>query len=260
MPSHLRTRTKLGVYRREILIRLNAFKTFIRLFFVVSLTGMILLKIKFDLPLTRALYKAISLMFFASSLDFPNGDLFFEIVWIIYPLFGLILLGDGLSGISTAIKFGDPSSEIWNQEVAKIMKNHVVIVGIGNVGFKILKELVKTEYEVTVIDKSTGEGRDEFEEFQEDHRIPTIYGDASKEGILEKASVDDASTMILAIDDDLLNLKIALLVRKLNPKLQLIVRMFDLDFGKQMQEKVGIDKIISTSSISVPHFIDPISN
>lgn len=258
MPPRLRTR--LGVYRREVLIRLNAFKTFIRIFIAVSLTGMTILRIKFDIPLAQALYEAISLMFFASSIDFPSGDVFLEIIWIIYPLFGLILLGDGLSGISTAIKFGDPTSEIWNQEVAKIMKDHVVIVGIGNVGFKILKELVKTEYEVTVIDKSTGEGRDEYEEFQENHRIPTIYGDASKEGILEKASVGEARTMIIAIDDDLLNLKIALLVRKLNPDLHLIVRMFDLEFGEQMQQKVGINKIISTSSISVPHFVDAIKN
>ena len=212
MPARLRTR--FTVYRREILIRLNTFKTFIRLFFFVSFTGMIILRIKLHLPMTKALYEAISLMFFASSLDFPTGDLFLEILWIIFPLFGLILLGDGLAGIGTAIKFGDPTSEIWNQEVARIMKGHIVIVGIGNVGFKILKELVKLKYEVTVIDKSTGEGRDEFEEFQEDHRIPTIYGDASKEGVLEKASIEDAAKMIIAIDDDLLNIKIALLVRK----------------------------------------------
>ncbi len=258
MPSRLSTR--FTVYRREVLIRLNAFKTFIILFLIVSLSGMTILKVKLDLPLTMALYEAISLMFFSSSLDFPSGDLFLELLWIIFPLFGLILLADGLSGIGTAIKFGDPTSEIWNQEVAKIMKDHVVIVGIGNVGFKILKELIKMELEITVIDKSTEEGRDEFEEFQADHRIPTIYGDASREGILEKASIEDARTMIIAIDDDLLNLKIALLVRKLNPNLHLVVRMFDLEFGEQIQEKVGIDKIISTSSLSVPHFIEAIKS
>lgn len=225
---------------------------------MVSFTGMIILKWKLDLPLAKALYEAISLMFFASSLDFPSGDFFLEIMWIMFPLFGLILLGDGLAGIGTAIKFGDPTSEIWNQEVARIMKDHIVIIGIGNVGFKILKELVELEYEVTVIDKSTEEGRDEFEEFQEDHRIPTIYGDASKENILEKASIEDAARMIIAIDDDLLNLKIAMLARKLSPKIHLVVRMFDLEFGEQIQEKIGINKIISTSSISVPHFIEAI--
>lgn len=256
MPTRLRTRFKVN--RREALIRLNAFKTFIRLFFMVSLSGMTVLRLKLDLPLTKALYEAISLMFFASSLDFPNGDLFLEIMWITFPLFGLILLGDGLAGIGTAIKFGDPTSEIWNQEVARIMKDHIVIVGIGNVGFKILKELVKLEYEVCVIDKSDKEGRDEFDEYQKDHKIPTIYGDASREGILEKASVANASKMIIVIDDDLLNLKIALLVRKLNPEIHLVVRMFDLDLGEQLQDSVGINQIISTSSISVPHFIEAI--
>ncbi|MCE7734223.1 MAG: hypothetical protein GPJ54_05035, partial [Candidatus Heimdallarchaeota archaeon] len=95
MPTRLRTRFKVN--RREALIRLNAFKTFIRLFFMVSLSGMTVLRLKLDLPLTKALYEAISLMFFASSLDFPNGDLFLEIMWITFPLFGLILLGDGLA-------------------------------------------------------------------------------------------------------------------------------------------------------------------
>jgi hypothetical protein len=221
---------------------------------------MIILRIKLDLPLTKALYEAISLMFFASSLDFPSGDLFLEILWILFPLFGLILLADGLSGIGTAIKFGDPTSEIWNQEVARIMKDHVVIVGIGNVGFKILKEIVNMEYEVTVIDKDTDDGREEFDEYQEDNRIPTIIGDASREGILEKASIEDASTMIIAIDDDLLNLKIAILAKKLNPGIHLVVRMFDLEFGNALKDKLGISEIISTSTISVPHFIKAIKS
>jgi hypothetical protein len=34
--------------------------------------------------------------------------------------------------------------------------------------------------------------------------------------------------------------------------------MFDLELGEQLKGSVGINQIISTSSISVPHFIDAI--
>lgn len=250
---------RLTVYRRELYIRLKAFRFFLSMFVAASLIGAALLDIKYQINLLHAIYESIALMFFASSLDYPEGDIFFQILWIFYPLIGLILLADGLAGIGVTLKFGDPSTKEWNEEMAKVMSNHIVVVGVGNVGYNVVKNLVKTGSEILVIDKIDEEGReDEFQEYQVDKRIPTIDGDASKEGILEKANIEEAYAIIVLIDNDLLNLKIALRAKLLNPKIKVVLRMFDLEFGRMIQEKLGIDEVFSTSNIAAPFFVNAV--
>ena len=250
---------RLTVYRRELYIRLKAFKFFLSIFALASLVGALLLDIKYHISFLQAIYESIALMFFASSLDYPEGNIFFQILWIFYPLIGLILLADGLAGIGVTLKFGDPGTKEWNEEMAKVMSNHIVVVGVGNVGYNVVKNLVKKGAELLVIDKLDEKGREEeYLEYQVEKRIPTIDGDASKEGILEKANIQHATAIIVVIDNDLLNLKIALRAKLLNPKIKIILRMFDLEFGRMIQEKLGIDEVFSTSNIAAPFFVNAV--
>lgn len=203
--------------------------------------------------------EAISLIFFASSIEFPADSFFLQLMWILYPMIGIILLAEGLANIGVSLRFGDTSSREWNMSMAKIMNNHTTIVGIGNVGLKVLTTLVlDNKTNVLVIDEKGRE--DQFEDFQREHKIPMINGDASREKILDEASVSRAESIIILINDDLLNVKIALLAKKINPEIQTIVRMFDLEFGNSIKSKLGLDELVSTSSLSVPHIIKALEN
>jgi hypothetical protein len=250
-------RSKFTVYRREIFIRLKVFRVFIIAYFALTIIGAIILHFTVGLNWTRSYYEAISLIFFASSIEFPADSFLLQLMWILYPMIGIILLAEGLSNIGVSLRFGDTSSREWNISMAKIMNNHTIIVGIGNVGLKVLKSLVlDNKVNVLVIDKIDDKGReDQFEDFQSEYKIPMINGDASRHKVLEEANISRAKAIIVLVNDDLLNVKIALLAKKLNPEIRTVVRMFDLEFGKSIKSKLGLDKLVSTSSISVPHFV-----
>lgn len=194
------------------------------------------------------------MFFFATDLDYPFNDTFLQIMWFGFPFLGLIMLADGLSSLGETLKLGDQLSLEWNIEMTKLFEDHIIIVGIGNVGFKLLKRL--KDQDVVAVDKKDMKGKDdELMEFILEHKLPFIPGDATRKRALEQAGIRKAKVIFLVIDDDLLNLKIALKARKLNPKVKIIARMFDLDFGNEVAKKLGIDKVISTSTISIPHFL-----
>ncbi len=251
---------KIKVWRRELLIRLSQFKFFILLLIFSSTIGMITLWRFMHLSLFNALYESIALLFFASSISFPK-DPILQIMWIVYPLMGITLIGSGLGGIGASLNLSDTSSIIWNREVAKVINNHIIIIGIGNVGFKVLKSLVEREHDIVVIDLFDKKGREEeFREFQKKYKIPLIRGDAYRETILREANIETAYAVLILIDEDLLNLKIASRIRDLNKSVKLIVRLFDIEFGEKIYKKLDIDEIISTSSIAIPYFIDKLNH
>ncbi len=256
-----RYRRILLVYWNEVWIRLKALKIFLILLFTVLTVGTTSLMYILGLSFPRAVYESVRLLFFASDLPYPEGDVYLEILWMLFPLLGIMVIGDGLASIGRVLKYGDHKTEEWNREMAKLMKNHVILVGVGNVGLKVLRQIIEEKNEdVVVIDEQDESGRDE--EFQSmEHDIPLIQRDATQEKTLEMAGVEHARTLLLMVDDDLVNLKIALLAKKMNPKLRVVARMFDLKFGEQVKEHLGVDEVISTSSIAAPRFvaaIDPI--
>ncbi len=208
----------------------------------------------------RAYFESIAMIFFAGTLPFPPNNPLLEVFWVIYPLFGLIIIADGITGLSTALRLGDVHSREWNFEVIRMLKDHIILIGIGNVGFKVLLKLIESDKKIVVVDLEDKSGReDEFNDIQAEFRIPVVFGDATREKILMDANIDSASAVLILIDNDLLNIKISLLAKKLNPKILTVIRMFDIEFGNEIKDKLGIDQVISTSTISVPFFLDALN-
>jgi CPA2 family monovalent cation:H+ antiporter-2 len=98
-------------------------------------------------------------------------------------------------------------------------QNHVVVCGYGRVGRNIVQLLRDHNYPVLVIDQS--EGR--IQELR-DAGIPYIYGNAASLHVLEKAGVETAQGMAIALPDPMstrLSLKRSL---ELSPDLDVVVR------------------------------------
>jgi Trk K+ transport system NAD-binding subunit len=83
--------------------------------------------------------------------------------------------------------------------------------------------------------------------------IPIIHADASRESALEAAGVRRASSIILCIQDDAVNLKIALKARSLNPDIRVIIRIFDDDFAKALSQQFGF-MALSGTGLAAPAF------
>jgi CPA2 family monovalent cation:H+ antiporter-2 len=125
---------------------------------------------------------------------------------------GILTKAESLAWFAQADRPLDASEELSLQD-------HIIVCGYGRVGSNIVKLFRDRNYPVLVIEQS---------EYQvqklRSAKIPYIYGNAASLLVLEKAGVNQAKGMVIALPDPMtirLCLKRALI---LNPELDLVVR------------------------------------
>lgn len=135
--------------------------------------------------------------------------------------------------------------------IASTLENHHILVGLGHLGFHVaqhLKGAMNQPMSVIELDLSA----DLINAVQE-MDIPIIHDDASRESALEAAGVRKAASIILCIQDDAMNLKVALKARSLNPDIRVIIRIFDDDFAHALTDQFGFTAISGTG-LAAPAF------
>lgn len=135
--------------------------------------------------------------------------------------------------------------------LASTLDNHHILVGLGHLGFHVAENLKGAMSQPVAIIESDPS----IEEISAVQKmdIPIIQDDATKETTLEAAGVSRAKSIILCIQDDALNLKIAVKARSLNPEIRVIIRIFDDDFAKAITEQFGYT-VLSGTGLAAPAF------
>jgi len=129
--------------------------------------------------------------------------------------------------------------------------SHIIVCGLGQVGFRVAHLLRRLGEDVTVI---TMGSREEFVETIKIAGAEVIEGDARADRHLIDAGVKHASAVIACVDNDLTNLEIALDVRRLNPDARVVARLFDQALGRRLEESLGIHRAIAMSAAASPAF------
>ena len=83
--------------------------------------------------------------------------------------------------------------------------------------------------------------------------IPVIQDDATRPATLEAAGVKRAKTIILATQNDSMNLQIAIKARSYNKNIQVVIRIFDEDFAQSLHEQFGFNAL-SATGMAAPVF------
>ncbi|MBI5864200.1 MAG: NAD-binding protein [Planctomycetes bacterium] len=83
---------------------------------------------------------------------------------------------------------------------------------------------------------------------------PLLIADARRDSVLVEANVAAARSIVCATDDDLTNLEVALDARRLNPKVRVILRMFDQNMADKVSEGFNIRMAMSQTALSAPSF------
>jgi Trk K+ transport system NAD-binding subunit len=130
-------------------------------------------------------------------------------------------------------------------------QDHLVVVGLGNVGTRVIRQLHDLDLEVVAIDKvDNPRGATVAEELN----IPLIVGDASLEGTLSEAFVKDCRALLVLSTDDVTNLQTALIGRSLKPDLRVVLRLFEGDLAERMQRALEYAVSRSVSYLAAPEF------
>jgi len=136
-------------------------------------------------------------------------------------------------------------------EVLGVHTDHIVLVGLGNVGTRVLRQLNDLGVDVVAIDRNP-EARGM--QIAEQLGIPVIVGDAAHEETLRSASIDTCKALVVVSTDDAVNLQAALYARAARPDVRVVLRLFDDDFARRVQDAFGITISRSVSRLCAPAF------
>jgi len=197
----------------------------------------------------ETLYRMTQLVFFQGGDRFPQtGGL--RVFYFVMPLLGLGVLGFGLADFGVQFFNRRSRSKEWEMAIASTLKSHTVLVGLGHLGYRIANRLRDMGREIVVIER---EPKEDLVAAIRQRDVAVIMDDGSRDSVLEGAGIRRARAIVLAVQDDALNLKIALKARALNPSVEVIVRIFDDDFAEALRAQFGFTAM-SATSLAAPFF------
>lgn len=218
---------------------------------VLFFASLLVFQFGMDISTIDALYFVITTTTTVGYGDFNLKDspTWLKLYGAFVMLFGALLMA-ALFGVIADLLISRRFAPLFGLYWGKF-HDHVIVVGVGNFGSKIINLLYESGLSVVAIEKNS---QTSFV-YTIHSSIPALFSDALNPQVLIRAGVTKAQTIIAAGDDDLKNIKILLQARQLNPKIRTIGRIFSREVGLQAQKAMKIDRVVSTSSISSPFFI-----
>ncbi|HEY0071526.1 MAG TPA: NAD(P)-binding protein [Chloroflexia bacterium] len=128
----------------------------------------------------------------------------------------------------------------------------IVLCGLEGLGLRTLEELHRLGEEVVVIAASPSE---QFAARAQELGATLVLGDYTQESVLRSAGVASASAIVLTDSSDLSNLHAALTAQEINPKIRVVLRLFNEELGKRIQALFYDCHAFSASAIAAPSFV-----
>jgi Trk K+ transport system NAD-binding subunit len=131
------------------------------------------------------------------------------------------------------------------------VRDHFVIVGLGNVGSMVLEQLHNLGLPVVCVERNA-----EARGVRLARRlgVPVVFGDVNDPATLREAYAGASRAVLALTSDDITNLRAALSARDLKPGMRVVLRLFDGDFALRVQQNYDITRSRSVSFLSAPSF------
>ena len=89
----------------------------------------------------------------AQPLDNPPANAPLMLMCCAYPVVGFIVLGDGVVRLSLLMLSRRRGEKEWMQVMASTCRDHVVLCGLGHLGFRVLEQLLRSGIDVVCIER-----------------------------------------------------------------------------------------------------------
>ena len=167
---------------------------------------------------------------------------------------GAMLLGLFLMAILIASVVDDFISERRGQRFSVPMgkpTGHVVTCGLGRVGIRVAEHLLGTGLRVVAIEQGMDNPR-----LAAARKIglPVINGDCRTEEVLREARVEQARCVLAVTSDDITNLETGLAVRAMLPSMPVVLRLFEGDLARRVDQRLEYTISRSVSFATAPVF------
>jgi Trk K+ transport system NAD-binding subunit len=133
------------------------------------------------------------------------------------------------------------------------MEDHIVLCGLGTVGYRVFTGLQERGEAVAVLEKS--EANRFLPLVRTGKAAQLVMGDSALRESLNLVNVAAARCIVAATSDDMANIQTALNARQINPTIRVILRTFDLRTAQQVARTFGFEVALSASALAAPTFV-----
>ena len=127
------------------------------------------------------------------------------------------------------------------------MSGHVIVVGAGRTGRFVMLELQQLGKPFVLVDQEK-ENIDRFKDILKEE-FPYILGDATDEDVLLNAGIKKASSIIVTLPTDSLNVYVVLSAKTLNPTMNIIAKSSEMNAAKKLTY-AGATNVVTDSQIT----------
>ncbi|MFE0632009.1 NAD-binding protein [Streptomyces sp. NPDC058864] len=137
------------------------------------------------------------------------------------------------------------------------MAGHIVLVGLGKVGTRVLAQLHTTDHEVVVVERNP-DARGVA--LARELGVPLLLEDAGMPGVLDRARIGHSTSLLVLTRDDGENLDIVMAAREANPDVRVVMRLHNDDFAATVQRTLrasypdSLTRSRSVSALAAPSF------
>jgi len=192
----------------------------------------------------EATYHVLGLTFLQPIEDFPHAW-FLQIFYFLMPVIGIGILAQGVADFGVLLFNRRERGVEWEMALASTFNKHVILVGLGHLGFRVARHLRDLNQDVVVVELDPSS---DLVVSAQNMDIPVIADDATREAALLGAGIKQARTLVLCTQNDSLNLQIALKARRFNPNIRVVIRIFDDEFAQALQTNFGFRAFSSTGT------------
>ncbi|MCY3797815.1 MAG: NAD-binding protein [Chloroflexi bacterium] len=194
-------------------------------------------------------YYMLAFMVLESPLEVPEEP-YLIVFWYVMPLVTVYVVGRGAADFLRLFIDREQRGGAWEVAVASTFRRHIIVVGIGHTGMRIVRELRQMGFEVVAVDSDIN--KDAHDRLH-DLDVPLIAGDARNEQVLQSARLDHAMAAIICTSDDYVNLEVAMRMRAMNENTRLVTRMSDKRLPKKFECHLKVE-VLSTSDLAASAF------
>jgi Trk K+ transport system NAD-binding subunit len=138
---------------------------------------------------------------------------------------------------------------------ARRMRNHIVVVGIGSTGIRVVSDLTAAGYDVVVIEQDEN---NRFLSTLAELDVPVIFGDSTMRPTLESARVDHARGMAVMTQDDMENIRTGIVLLEMlgsDTKVPIVLRVQGRALSAAVNDQFGFENVRSVVDLAAPWFI-----
>lgn len=151
--------------------------------------------------------------------EVSHGPEWFKVFVSVSMLVALLFAAAFTGGLVERL-IGRNLTGLWGARAVP-RSDHVIVVGLGQVGLRLCLLLRRCGYSVVAIEERED---DEHVGLARERGLPVIIGRGADPSLLERLSLDRAMALAAVTADDLTNVKVALAASALAPELPLVLR------------------------------------